>query len=112
VAEETREIAPRRAVSGGFGQDQEAPDDEERHGCSARPEPARADENIEAEQQCRRLRVMPLLEIGFEVEADGRQSHEAEDEGRAHAAFEPVERVGLDLLPDDRQPGKGEARQS
>ena len=45
------------------------------------------------------------------METDGRQTHETEHQRRAHAAFEPVEGVGLQLLRDHRESRKGEARQ-
>ena len=57
------------------------------------PEPARADQRVEHEEQRAGLGVAALPEGGFEVEAHGRQADEAEHQGRAHGAFEPVERV-------------------
>jgi hypothetical protein len=46
---------------------------------------------------------VPLLEEGFEVEADRRQADEAEHERRAQAAFEAVERVVLEGPEEVRQ---------
>ena len=44
------------------------------------------------------------------MEADGRQADEAEHQGRAHAAFEPIERVGPELRRQLRNARIGEAR--
>src|SRR5262245_51358848 len=110
VAEKSSDVAPGGAVAGRFGQYEQARDREEWHGPRACPEPARADEHVEAKEERRRLGVVRFLEIRFEVEPDGRQAHEAEHKRRAHGAFEPVERVGLELLRDDWESGEYEAR--
>src|SRR5262249_21672751 len=78
VAEKSRDVAPGGAVAGGFGQYEQARDREEWPGPRAGPEPARADEHIEEKEERRRLGVVRFLEIGFEVEPDGRQAHETE----------------------------------
>ena len=44
------------------------------------------------------------------MKADGRQADEAQHQGRAHAAFEPVERVGPELRRQLRNARIGEAR--
>src|SRR5215470_4543632 len=58
VAEKSRDVAPGGAVAGGFGQYEQARDREEWHGPSARPQPARADEHVEAKEERGRLGVM------------------------------------------------------
>jgi len=89
-------------------QQQQASDEQKRHRCRPRPQPACADEQVEHAKQRRCLCVLALLEIAFEVKADGREAHEAEHQCGAQAAFKPIERVGLEPLGDFGKPCKGE----
>ena len=108
VAEEAREVGPGRAAADGLGEQQDAAEDQERQRRRPGPDPARADQHVEDAEQRRGLRVVALLEVGFEVEADRRQADEAEHQGRAQAAFEAVERVGLERPDELRQAAVGE----
>ena len=110
MGHEADQVGERRAAADGVGQNEQAHDDQDRHRRRPRPQPPRADQLIEGKQQRRGLAVVALLEEGIEMKSDGRQTDEAEHQGRAHAAFEPIERRGRELRRQLRNARIGEAR--
>ena len=92
-------------------QSDDADDEEDGQGGEAHPQAAGADQGVEDEEQRSGLCVAALPEGGFEVEAHGRQADEAEHQGRAHRAFEAVERVVPEGGGDIRQASVREGRE-
>ena len=92
-------------------QGDEAAGDEERQQAGSRPQAARRDERVEYEQQRGRLVIAAGPERARDLVADRRDADEAEHQRRAQPAFEPVERVRLKRLREDRGPHEQEARE-